>query len=156
MQGSMANDLYSDILQQSSVELYKGSTAAQKDDNLHYIETSGIDREWERRRDQFHMIGDLDGLIAGKEAAAQEGFNIVIKDPVHIGYSWGLVGGITSFVLSSLKRALSFNVVTGLMFFMLYCKISSIVSFEYPGRRNTFATELALQISGTTNDKNIL
>ncbi|XP_073146376.1 uncharacterized protein [Henckelia pumila] len=54
-----------------------------------------MDREWQRRHDQFHTIGYRDGLIAGKEASAQEGFNIGFKDSVSIGYNWGFARGIT-------------------------------------------------------------
>ncbi|XP_073018303.1 uncharacterized protein [Primulina eburnea] len=57
---------------------------------------SDMDREWQRRHDQFHTIGYRDGLIAGKEASAQEGFNIGFKDSMSIGYNWGLARGITS------------------------------------------------------------
>ncbi|KAI3445106.1 hypothetical protein Pfo_001771 [Paulownia fortunei] len=117
MQGSIASDLYSEILQSSSVELDRGSTAAQANDNLHESDpgdlwyddesscgdsveklnkASDMDREWQRRHNQFHTIGYRDGLIAGKEAAAQEGFNIGFKDSVFIGYNWGTVRGITS------------------------------------------------------------
>lgn len=42
-----------------------------------------------------NQIGYRDGLIAGQEASAQEGFNIGFKDSVLIGYNWGLVRGIT-------------------------------------------------------------
>ncbi|XP_042510588.1 uncharacterized protein LOC122085999 [Macadamia integrifolia] len=57
---------------------------------------SDLDREWQRRHDQFHTIGYRDGLTAGKEASAQEGFNVGFKQSVIAGYSWGLVRGITS------------------------------------------------------------
>ncbi|XP_043691140.1 uncharacterized protein LOC122641885 [Telopea speciosissima] len=57
---------------------------------------SDLDREWQRRHDQFHTIGYRDGLTAGKEASAQEGFNVGFKQSVLVGYSWGLVRGITS------------------------------------------------------------
>ncbi|KAL4384378.1 hypothetical protein GQ457_15G021470 [Hibiscus cannabinus] len=58
--------------------------------------TSDLDREWQRRHDQFHTIGYRDGLIAGKEASAQEGFNIGFKQSVPIGYNWGITRGVTS------------------------------------------------------------
>ncbi|CAN6457952.1 unnamed protein product [Victoria cruziana] len=57
---------------------------------------SELDREWNRRRNQFHTIGYRDGLMAGKEASAQEGFNAGFKESVMAGYNWGLVRGITS------------------------------------------------------------
>ncbi|XP_052182344.1 protein YAE1-like isoform X2 [Diospyros lotus] len=64
-----------------------------------------LDREWQRRHDQFHTIGYRDGLTAGKEASAQEGFNIGFKESVVAGYNWGLVRGITS-VFTSLPDGL--------------------------------------------------
>ncbi|KAG8391152.1 hypothetical protein BUALT_Bualt01G0158100 [Buddleja alternifolia] len=120
MHGSIANDLYSESLKSSSVvELDRGSSAVHRDDDLHDKEsdsgdlwyddgsscegsvdksnkTSDMDREWQKRHNQFHTIGYRDGLIAGKEAAAQEGFNIGFKNSVFTGYNLGLVRGITS------------------------------------------------------------
>ncbi|EPS61157.1 hypothetical protein M569_13642, partial [Genlisea aurea] len=57
-------------------------------------------REWQRRHDRFHTIGYRDGLIAGKEASAQERFNIGFKDSVFIGHDFGRVKGITSAMTS--------------------------------------------------------
>lgn len=57
---------------------------------------SDLDREWKRRHDQFHTIGYRDGVTAGKEASAQEGFNLGFKESVLIGYNWGLARGVTS------------------------------------------------------------
>ncbi|KAF5950270.1 hypothetical protein HYC85_012263 [Camellia sinensis] len=57
---------------------------------------SDLDREWKRRHDQFHTIGYRDGVTAGKEASAQEGFNLGFKESVLAGYNWGLVRGVTS------------------------------------------------------------
>lgn len=42
-----------------------------------------------------YQIGYRDGLMAGKETSAQEGFNIGFRDSVYVGYNWGLVRGIT-------------------------------------------------------------
>ncbi|XP_075514080.1 uncharacterized protein LOC142549153 isoform X2 [Primulina tabacum] len=117
MEGRIAKELYSGVLQSTSVEGI-GSTSTQAHQNLHDGELddlwydnedssressleklkipSDMDREWQRRHDQFHTIGYRDGLIAGKEASAQEGFNIGFKDSVSIGYNWGLARGITS------------------------------------------------------------
>ncbi|KAI4333028.1 hypothetical protein L6164_017885 [Bauhinia variegata] len=41
-----------------------------------------------------NSMGYRDGLIAGKEASAQEGFKIGFKQSVLTGYSFGLVRGI--------------------------------------------------------------
>ncbi|KAK6914313.1 hypothetical protein RJ641_021634 [Dillenia turbinata] len=55
--------------------------------------SADLDREWQRRQNQFHT--------EKKEASAQEGFNIGFKESVLEGYNLGLVSGITS-VLSCL------------------------------------------------------
>ncbi|KAK9098315.1 hypothetical protein Syun_025360 [Stephania yunnanensis] len=55
-----------------------------------------LDREWHKRRSQFHTIGYRDGFIEGKEASAEEGFNDGFKKSVLVGYKWGLVRGVTS------------------------------------------------------------
>ncbi|KAM7262139.1 hypothetical protein ACFE04_021216 [Oxalis oulophora] len=57
---------------------------------------SDLDREWQRRHDQFHTIGYREGLLVGKEASEQEGRNIGFKKSVISGYKWGLVRGISS------------------------------------------------------------
>ncbi|URE33180.1 Essential protein Yae1, N terminal [Musa troglodytarum] len=41
-------------------------------------------------------MGYRDGISAGKEASAQEGFNIGFKQSASSGYKWGIVRGITS------------------------------------------------------------
>ncbi|KAL6570042.1 hypothetical protein OROMI_014556 [Orobanche minor] len=112
------HDLYSEISQSSSIELDIGSTAVRANGNIHVAESDhsdwyddessyedsveklnkaneNLDREWRRRHNQFHTVGYRDGLIAGKETAAQEGFNIGFKDSVLTGYNLGLVRGIT-------------------------------------------------------------
>ncbi|MCH83486.1 putative essential protein Yae1 [Trifolium medium] len=61
-----------------------------------FNDASELDREWQLRHDQFHTMGYRDGLFAGKEAAAQEGFNIGFKQSVLHGSRWGLVRGVTS------------------------------------------------------------
>ncbi|KAL6562954.1 hypothetical protein OROHE_005541 [Orobanche hederae] len=119
LQGNIGHDLYSEISQSSSIELDIGSTAVRANGNLHVAESDhsdwyddessyedsveklnkaneNLDREWRRRHNQFHTVGYRDGLIAGKETAAQEGFNIGFKDSVLTGYNLGLVRGITS------------------------------------------------------------
>lgn len=42
-------------------------------------------------------MGYRDGIIAGKEAALQEGFNIGFKGSVLAGYNWGLVRGVSRY-----------------------------------------------------------
>ncbi|KAG4967033.1 hypothetical protein JHK82_032747 [Glycine max] len=111
MEGRFAEELYAESLQLSKLELTSTSADDQEnkanvcdgddlslwdesDDKLE--SSSDLDREWQRRHDQFHTIGYRDGLIAGKEAAAQEGFNFGFKQSVLDGHSWGVVRGVTS------------------------------------------------------------
>lgn len=116
MEHNIAEELYSESLQFSRLELSPSSAAhndhqllgndetdlldkdglAWDDSDEVFGESSDLDREWQRRRDQFYTIGYRDGVIAGKEASAQEGFNIGFKQSVPIGYNWGLVKGATS------------------------------------------------------------
>ncbi|WCJ39018.1 Essential protein Yae1 N-terminal [Euphorbia peplus] len=107
MEGSFAKELYSESLQLSSVELnptpaaigadfkdQDGSFWGDSDDELDQI--SDLDREWAKRSKEFHTIGYRDGVIAGKEAIAQEGFNVGFKESVVVGYDWGTARGVTS------------------------------------------------------------
>lgn len=126
MEGSIAEELYSESLKLSKIELgpKPSSTANDKEsdshdgDDLQYEdgpiwdsggeeldEASELDREWQRRHDQFHTHGYREGISAGKEAAAQEGFNIGFKQSVLDGYNWGVVRGVTS-ALASLPDGL--------------------------------------------------
>ncbi|WOG91081.1 hypothetical protein DCAR_0310329 [Daucus carota subsp. sativus] len=125
MASSITDELYSDILEQSSAVMGSKSTSVanhlNSSDCLGDVlwnedgsswngsdndveKPSDMDREWWRRRDQFHTIGYRDGLIAGKEASAQEGFNTGFSESVFVGYKWGLVRGVTS-ALASLPGA---------------------------------------------------
>ncbi|KAG7031946.1 hypothetical protein SDJN02_05988 [Cucurbita argyrosperma subsp. argyrosperma] len=131
MEGTIAEELYSEGLQSTKSKLadislsdYRqnrssgsavndsceddGSLWGGSDEGLE--ETSDLDREWHRRHDQFHTIGYRDGLIAGKEAASQEGFNVGFKQSVSIGYKLGLVRGVSS-VLASLPDDLKEKLV---------------------------------------------
>ncbi|KAI3425618.1 Yae1_N domain-containing protein [Psidium guajava] len=116
MEHKFAEELYSENLRLSHLELHPSSAAHNDhqflgnddselmdkdalvwdDSDEVFGESSDLDREWQRRHDQFYTIGYRDGLIAGKEASAQEGFNIGFKQSVPIGYNWGLVKGATS------------------------------------------------------------
>ncbi|KAL1822513.1 hypothetical protein ACET3Z_009291 [Daucus carota] len=125
MASSITDELYSDILEQSSAVMGSKSTSVanhlNSSDCLGDVlwnedgsswngsdndveKPSDMDREWWRRRDQFYTIGSRDGLIAGKEASAQEGFNTGFSESVFVGYKWGLVRGVTS-ALASLPGA---------------------------------------------------
>lgn len=117
MTSSIADELYSEILEQSNGEMGSKSTSlanhfnssdSHEDDlwnedglswngsNNELEKKSDLDREWQRRRDQFHTIGYRDGLMAGTEASAQEGFNTGFNESVFVGYKWGLVRGVSS------------------------------------------------------------
>ncbi|XP_057496249.1 protein yae1 [Actinidia eriantha] len=116
MDRSFADELYSETLKLSNGESATSSANQElhdlydpKLDNLSHDDgslwgsspeeqnnLSDLDREWNKRHDQFHTIGYRDGLIAGKEASAQEGFNMGFKESVLVGYNWGLVRGVTS------------------------------------------------------------
>ncbi|KAK4256001.1 hypothetical protein QN277_008923 [Acacia crassicarpa] len=113
MENRFAEELYSESLPFSKLELTPSAKNQQNNSNdgdgydfshedgflldgFDELEKSSVDREWQRRHDQFHTLGYRDGLIAGKEASSQEGFNIGFKESVHAGYRWGLVRGVTS------------------------------------------------------------
>ncbi|KAK9077699.1 hypothetical protein SSX86_006036 [Deinandra increscens subsp. villosa] len=114
MDRSLANELYSDILEpkveldQSSVHHIKQSYSADDEDedwcgdgsscndsDGRFDPSSDLDREWQRRKNQFHAVGYRDGIIAGKEASAQVGFNVGFKESVLVGFNFGLVRGVT-------------------------------------------------------------
>ncbi|KAI9083157.1 hypothetical protein K1719_034890 [Acacia pycnantha] len=113
MENRFAEELYSESLSFSKLELTPGDKSQRNNSNdgdgydlshedgslldgFDELEKSSVDREWQRRHDQFHTFGYRDGLFAGKEASSQEGFNIGFKESVHAGYRWGLVRGVTS------------------------------------------------------------
>ncbi|KAL6010003.1 hypothetical protein ACLOJK_000434 [Asimina triloba] len=106
-----------------------GSSCNVSDDG--YSKTSDLDREWERRHNQFLTIGYRDGLTAGKEASAQEGFVIGFKQSVLVGYKWGHVRGISS-ALALLpdhsREKLVGEPETSEKFQSLYASVSSISS----------------------------
>ncbi|TQD88578.1 hypothetical protein C1H46_025897 [Malus baccata] len=127
MEGRFAHELYSESLSLSKIQL-DGEPSANSiendrqdidrvescdkdgswyasDDELH--EQSALGREWQRRHNQYHTTGYRDGVIAGKEASSQEGFNIGFKKSVLVGYNWGLVRGVTSFVFFSIHSGVS-------------------------------------------------
>ncbi|KAG5627654.1 hypothetical protein H5410_012872 [Solanum commersonii] len=130
MENSIKDELYSDIFDMSNLQSSLRPTTNSGNNDSHESEwcdvwsddgdlchdstdkldkTTEMDREWQRRHDQFHtvslQVGYRDGLIAGKEASVQEGFNVGFTDSVYVGYNWGLVRGITS-ALASLPNGL--------------------------------------------------
>ncbi|RWR74700.1 Yae1 domain-containing protein [Cinnamomum micranthum f. kanehirae] len=92
---------------------------------------SDLKREWDRRHNQFYTIGYRDGLTAGKEAAAQEGFNAGFKQSVLVGHSWGLIRGVTGALAclpDDLKEKLVSKVEARDKFQNLYESVHSISS----------------------------
>uniref|UniRef100_A0A1S4DX60 Essential protein Yae1 N-terminal domain-containing protein n=1 Tax=Cucumis melo TaxID=3656 RepID=A0A1S4DX60_CUCME len=154
MEGTIAEELYSESLQSTKSKLgdislsdYKkdrpsgsgvddsckddGSLWGGSDEGLE--ETADLDREWQRRHDQFHTIGYRDGLIAGKEAAAQEGFNIGFKQSVSVGYKLGLVRGVSSVLASlpdDLKEKLAGTPENQSKFQSLYESVNSLSTVD--------------------------
>ncbi|KAK4767806.1 hypothetical protein SAY87_002947 [Trapa incisa] len=110
MGDKFAEELYADSLHLSKPEHCPASAGNSSDagdvweedeclwdDSEDRLDSStDLEREWQRRRDRFFTIGYRDGLIAGKEASAQEGFNLGYKFSVPVGYNWGIVRGVTS------------------------------------------------------------
>ncbi|CAL1395285.1 unnamed protein product [Linum trigynum] len=124
MDTSFAKELYSESLELSTAKLNDPVTAHRhellqdsslcegdfEDDDDWSDKTSDLDRVWQKRRSEFNAIGYRDGLIAGKEAIAQEGFNNGFKQSVIAGYNWGTVRGVTS-AFSSLPDSLKEKLV---------------------------------------------
>ncbi|XP_019185708.1 PREDICTED: uncharacterized protein YAE1-like [Ipomoea nil] len=116
MEGTIKEELYSEALHFSDLDLgvrpdtNNGNHNAHVDDedDLWYDDdgsscgvpskaadgSSDLDREWQRRHDQFHTIGYRDGLLAGKESSAQKGFNAGFVESVYAGYNWGVIKGV--------------------------------------------------------------
>jgi Essential protein Yae1, N terminal len=41
-------------------------------------------------------MGYREGIMEGREGSAQEGFNVVFRQSIGVGKTWGLVRGITT------------------------------------------------------------
>ncbi|CAA7046427.1 unnamed protein product [Microthlaspi erraticum] len=59
-------------------------------------DTYPLNKDTEKMLEEFHMSGYRDGIIAGKEAASQQGYNIGYKESVLDGYKFGIVRGVVS------------------------------------------------------------
>ncbi|KAF2322431.1 hypothetical protein GH714_017008 [Hevea brasiliensis] len=100
MESSFAKDLYSESSHLLKVESGSSPTANEQDNLVPGFDegdlqdedgsfwgdsdeeldkASELDREWERRRDQFHTIGYRDGLIAGKELLLKMDLTLVLR-----------------------------------------------------------------------------
>ncbi|MFS7973637.1 putative essential protein Yae1 [Helianthus anomalus] len=137
MDRSIADELYSGIseskveLDQPSVHCIKQSHPVDGEDEEWCGDdpSSDLDREWQRRKNQFHTIGYRDGLLAGKEASAQQGFNIGFKESVLVGFNLGLVRGVTG-ALNCLPGELSEKIIesseTRKKFHQLYESVNNL------------------------------
>ncbi|PRQ19568.1 putative essential protein Yae1 [Rosa chinensis] len=131
MEGGFADELYSESLQLSKLQLGSTSNVTSKQSGLddhvkvqlsdedgsswcgsdnEVNEASDVDKEWQRRRDQFHTMGYRDGVIAGKEASSQEGFSIGFKQSVLVGYNWGLFFFCSSYLICSFSLHLFWSI----------------------------------------------
>ncbi|CAA7018710.1 unnamed protein product [Microthlaspi erraticum] len=100
---SFAKELYGESLQLSkprnddddhSLENLDGSFFGSSDEET--SDTYPLSKDTEKMLEEFHMSGYRDGIIAGKEAAAQQGYNIGYKESVLDGYKFGIVRGVSS------------------------------------------------------------
>ncbi|CAI9109776.1 OLC1v1009672C1 [Oldenlandia corymbosa var. corymbosa] len=105
MEGSIGEEIYSDVMKMPKTESDPQSISKDETRNPRDIDGDDLwdddggddmERQWQRRQQEFHRLGYREGLMAGKEAAAQEGFNLGFKESVFAGQSWGLVRGVTS------------------------------------------------------------
>ncbi|KAI4384636.1 hypothetical protein MLD38_002759 [Melastoma candidum] len=119
MEGSFAEEIYSESMRSSSrVDSSRAPAAGSDPDDFDGVwedeeswnESERLDREGRARRLQHYNIGYRDGVVAGKEASAQEGFNAGVKQSVGSGYKLGLVRGVTT-VLHCLPDALKAKLV---------------------------------------------
>ncbi|XP_006396042.2 uncharacterized protein LOC18994753 isoform X2 [Eutrema salsugineum] len=98
---NFAKELYKESLQLSkpgnddhSLEDLDGSFFGSSDEES--SEAYSMNKDSEKRLEQFRMAGYRDGITAGKEAAAQEGYNVGYKESVLAGYKFGFVRGVSS------------------------------------------------------------
>ncbi|KAG2314741.1 hypothetical protein Bca4012_065550 [Brassica carinata] len=101
---NFAKELYGESLQLSkpgteslgfgNLENVDGSFYGSSDEEP--SEAYSMNKDTENRREKFHMLGYRDGISAGQEAAAQEGYNVGYKESVVAGYKLGIVRGVSS------------------------------------------------------------
>ncbi|CAD5314488.1 unnamed protein product [Arabidopsis thaliana] len=98
---NFAKELYGESLQISKLS-NKDHGLENLDDPFYgssdedYSEARVLDNENEQRRVKFHSAGYRDGIVVGKEAIAQEGYNFGYKESVLAGYKFGIVRGVSS------------------------------------------------------------
>ncbi|KAG7543486.1 Essential protein Yae1 N-terminal [Arabidopsis thaliana x Arabidopsis arenosa] len=65
-------------------------------DEEYTSEACVLDNENNLRLVKFHTAGYRDGIVAGKEAIAQQGYNFGYKESVLDAYKFGIVRGVSS------------------------------------------------------------
>lgn len=126
METSLADELYSEILK-PKVEL--DSLDAEDEEWLEDESSSDKERDLHRIRNQFHASGYRDGIIAGKEASSQQGFNVGFKESVIVGFNWGLVRGVTGALKclpGELREKMITSEDTGNKFHNLYESVNNL------------------------------
>ncbi|KAF8112889.1 hypothetical protein N665_0059s0027 [Sinapis alba] len=100
---NFAKELYGESLQLSKPESSLGLGNLANVDESFYgssdeepSEAYSMNKDTENRREKFHTLGYRDGISAGQEAAAQEGYNVGYKESVLAGYKFGIVRGVSS------------------------------------------------------------
>lgn len=71
---------------------------------------SELDHEWQARQSQFHTLGYRDGVEAGKNSSAQEGFNAGYAEATTPGFTWGVARGLCS-AFAALPASLRENLI---------------------------------------------
>ncbi|KAJ0232781.1 Essential protein Yae1 [Hirschfeldia incana] len=100
---NFAKELYGESLELSKPESSLGLGTLENGDGSFYgssdeetSEAYSMNKDTENRREKFHTLGYRDGVSAGQEAAAQEGYNVGYKESVLAGYKFGIVRGVSS------------------------------------------------------------
>ncbi|CAG7897285.1 unnamed protein product, partial [Brassica rapa] len=100
---NFAKELYGESLQLSKPETSLGLSNLENEGGSFYgssdeepSEAYSMNKDTENMREKFHMLGYRDGISAGQEAAAQEGYNVGYKESVLAGYKFGIVRGVSS------------------------------------------------------------
>ncbi|XP_006303289.2 uncharacterized protein LOC17896654 [Capsella rubella] len=117
-----------------------------------YGEAHVLDNDNKLRREQFHTAGYREGIAAGKEAIAQEGYNFGYKESVITGYKFGIVRGVSSalaFLPNELREKLIDEQETREKFQKLHSSVHAL-STEVAMKRfyETLTTEQGEEKSG--------
>ncbi|KAF8116393.1 hypothetical protein N665_0018s0003 [Sinapis alba] len=91
---NFAKELYGEDLHLSKPGENHGSFFGSSDDEP--SEAYSMNKETEKICEKFHTVGYRDGISAGQNGAAQEGYNIGYRESVLTGYNFGIVRGVSS------------------------------------------------------------